>query len=664
MSHNSGAGTAVKLIPFPHREALDEPEKLLAQYYESSAVGICILDSSLRYLGVNQALATMNGYPPSDHVGKTVRQILGDFADTVEQPLRSVLATGEPVSLVLNGVLPTRTESGMWVGYYIPLRDAADAVTQIGCVIVETTQQARLAESLNDANGKLRQQIDRVQALLEVSNILGANCNVTEVFRQISARLRRIFRQEYASLYLLDTEGGLLIPQAVDFPLGKGFLNHEAMKADSGPTGTALRERRTTMFSKEEIQGFDSEVISQFEAEGIRSLCFAPLLRPDRPLGMLVLGSTRGRAFEAGDTALITQVASQLAFAVENHRAVTEIEALRHRLGAGKNLPLREPLPKADFSEIVGDSPALRAVLAQVATVAASDAIVLILGETGTGKELIARALHRLSGRRSANLVKVNCAAIPTGLLESELFGHEKGAFTGAVCQKIGRLELADRGTLLLDEIGEIPLELQPKLLRALQDQEFERLGSTRTLKVDARIVAATNRDLARSVTEGNFRSDLYYRLNVFPVRVPPLRERPEDIELLVRYFVHKFARRMGRKVETIPHETMRALSAWSWPGNVRELENLMERSVILSEGSTLNVPLTELQAGPHAISSEYSLENAEREHILRVLREVGGVLSGPGGAARRLGLKRTTLQSKMARLRISRQDYLQAQGI
>ncbi|HZW78859.1 MAG TPA: sigma 54-interacting transcriptional regulator, partial [Candidatus Deferrimicrobiaceae bacterium] len=285
-----------------------------------------------------------------------------------------------------------------------------------------------------------------------------------------------------------------------------------------------------------------------------------------------------------------------------------------------------------------------------------SDATVLLLGETGTGKGLVARAIHASSKRKDKSFITLNCAAIPTGLLESELFGHEKGAFTGAVRQKLGRLELADQGTLFLDEVGEISPELQPKLLRVLQDHEFERLGGIRTIKVDLRLITATNRDLARSVADKEFRSDLFYRLNVFPIRVPPLRERREDIPILVRYFVRKFAARMNREIETIPTETMDTLTNWHWPGNVRELENFIERSVILTEGTDLRSPLADLQAASHVVKS--SLESTERQHIIRVLRESGGMLSGPKGAARRLGVKRTTLQSKMKRLGITRKEY------
>jgi formate hydrogenlyase transcriptional activator len=310
------------------------------------------------------------------------------------------------------------------------------------------------------------------------------------------------------------------------------------------------------------------------------------------------------------------------------------------------------------FGEIVGETAALKQVLNQARIVAPSDATVLILGETGTGKELVARAIHQMSSRKNASFIKLNCAAIPTGLLESELFGHEKGAFTGAISRKIGRLELADKGTLFLDEVGEIPLEIQPKLLRVLQDQEFERLGSTRTIKVNIRLISATNRDLAQSLASRQFRSDLYYRLCVFPIRIPALRERKEDIPLLVRYFVQEFARRMKKQIETIPTEAMNALVGWTWPGNVRELENFLERSVILSTGPILNIPLLELSVTSQDSDNDDTLENLRRETIVRVLRETRGVLSGPQGAATRLGLKRTTLQSRMQKLGISREEY------
>lgn len=312
------------------------------------------------------------------------------------------------------------------------------------------------------------------------------------------------------------------------------------------------------------------------------------------------------------------------------------------------------------FEEIVGESLGLKRILKDVETVSATDATVLILGETGTGKDLIARAIHQLSSRRERTLVKLNCAAIPTGLLESELFGHERGAFTGAISQKIGRLELAHQGTLFLDEIGDLPLELQPKILRALQEKEFERLGGTRTIPVNVRLVAATNRDLEKMVADREFRSDLYYRLRVFPIAMPPLRERREDIPLLVRHFVDKHARRMNRRIATIPPDVMQALTRWDWPGNIRELENFIERAVILSKGPTLRAPLAELDVPTETSAlADPTLQAAEREHVLRVLRETKGMIGGSKGAAARLGVKRTTLNSKLKKLGIERKDYM-----
>ena len=346
--------------------------------------------------------------------------------------------------------------------------------------------------------------------------------------------------------------------------------------------------------------------------------------------------------------------------AIERDR---QIEQIKNKLDEEKLCLTDQVRSEISFEEIIGQSGALRRVLKEVETVASTDSTVLISGETGTGKELIARAIHNLSPRSSNPFVKLNCAAIPTGLLESEIFGHERGAFTGAIAQRIGRFELANRGTVFLDEVGEIPLDLQPKLLRVLQEREFERLGSTRTLHTDARLIAATNRDLSAMVEDRKFRSDLFYRLNVFPVRVPPLRERPEDIPLLVRHFVQRCARRMHRTIETIPSDTMAALTRCYWPGNIRELENIIERAAILSPGPVLHVALGELNARPKpgqetGDGTHQTLEEAERTHILAILKETKWVLAGPYGAAARLGMHRSTLHFRMKKLGIVRPGY------
>ncbi len=659
----NGGPDAGDPILFAYPEALSDPEKLLAAYFKSSTVGLGIVDSEFRYVAVNHTLAEINGIPAADHLGKTIQEILGTLADHIEPAFRRVLTTGEPVNFEVSATLPTRTEPGHWIVHYLPIPELGGAVKRIAVIVVEITDRKKLEQLLQDVGGKLGKETTRMQMLSDVSTILASNSNLQQVFPQISARIRRVLRHEYAGFELHDASTGLLVRQVEDFPLGKGLLSSLPISPLDSPGGRALQEGSPLIFSKKEMQTFDAEITKNLLAEGLRSLCCVPLLRPTGPLGVFVLGSTRRDAFHPDDLNLLKQVASQFAVALENRRAAVEIEALKQRLAEEKKYLEGEIHSEGIFEEIIGDSPPLKEVLNQATTVAPSEATVLILGETGTGKELIARAIHRLSSRKIAPFIKLNCAAIPTGLLESELFGHERGAFTGAISQKIGRMELAHGGTLFLDEVGEIPHELQPKLLRVLQDHEFERLGSNRTIKVDLRLIAATNRDLAKSIAAHEFRSDLFYRLSVFPIRVPPLRERRDDIPLLVRYFVRKFAARMGRQIETIPKETMKALTAWHWPGNIRELENLMERSVILSDGNALRVPLSEMRpenlpGSATSSSPNQSLDNAEREHILRVLRETRGMLSGPDGAARRLGLKRTTLQSKMQRLKIKREDY------
>jgi formate hydrogenlyase transcriptional activator len=525
---------------------------------------------------------------------------------------------------------------------------------------------SRIAEmvalSLENANTleTLENERAHLQLLLDVSAILASNLDFVRLFPAISASLRRIFEHDCASVALYDAETETMRSYALDFPEGHGMLAPDAFgPVHDSAAGVAFLERSVKMFTRTQLESFPSPVTRLLLEEGIQSVCCVPLTSPNGPIGTFNLGSRKQGAFNNKDLDVLVQIANLVAVALDNARAYQQIAQLNSRLAMEKIYLEDEIRREQHFEEIVGDSAALRLVLDQVQIVAPSDATVLIQGETGTGKELIARAIHRASRRAEHNFIKVNCAAIPTGLLESELFGHERGAFTGALIQKIGRVELADGGTLFLDEIGDIPLELQPKLLRLLQEHEFERLGSTRTVRVNMRLIAATNRNLEAAVQDRQFRKDLYYRLRVFPIIVPPLRERRSDIPALVRYFTQRFAKRMDRTIETIPSQVLDALVAWDWPGNVRELENLIERSVILSQGPVLCVPLAELRPlSGGTVPPGLSLEAQERELIIRVLRESGGVLAGPRGAAARLGLKRTTLQSKMNRLGITRQDF------
>jgi formate hydrogenlyase transcriptional activator len=514
----------------------------------------------------------------------------------------------------------------------------------------------KIALAMDDARAH-----QRLRLLLDITNRMVTKLELRDLLREIVASIRQCMQCDKVGVALPDPEDGELRRYVSD------HAGCEEMSAGSVPERSRIvfRTGKPLIATREELA-------AEFEgAIGLNSLCVYPLIMRERVLGVFGLESSRENAFTKDDLTFLGQVADQIALAVENALAYGQISELKDKL-AQENVYLESEIrSELHFEDIVGNSELLRRVLREVETVAPADSTVLIYGETGTGKELIARAVHNLSSRKSNPFVKLNCAAIPTALIESELFGHEKGAFTGAIIQRVGRFELANRGTIFLDEIGDIPLELQPKLLRVLQEREFERLGSTRTLRTDVRLIAATNRDLKTMVEEQRFRSDLYYRLNVFPIRVPSLRERKEDIPLLVRHFVQEFSRRNGRVIDTIPSETMQALVRYHWPGNIRELQNVIERAVIISRGPVLNVALTELASdmaststpvAPTAKSAAHEslrnmLQETERNQILRALGEANGVVAGPNGAAARLGVKRTTLQIKMQRLgiRISR---------
>ena len=498
--------------------------------------------------------------------------------------------------------------------------------------------------------------------MLQLSQALLANMDVRKLLGAIAASLSEVVPLDAATLGLYDEHSGNLMVQflAVDQAPQKADVR---VPLGESPAGRAFQTREPVLLDR--IQ--DSSLApgaAHLTSLGMNSGCWVPLIHRDVVVGVLAVASRRPSAFGQSELEMLVQVADQVAMAVSNAVVFRQIAELRDRLRQEK-LYLEEEINLENrFEDIVGESGGLRQVLRQIETVAPTDATVLIQGETGTGKELLARAIHRLSGRSDRTFVKVNCAAIPAGLLESELFGHEKGAFTGAIARKMGRVELAHEGTLFLDEVGELPFDLQPKLLRALQEREIERLGGNRPIPVNVRLIAATNRDLAEMVAEKQFRSDLYYRLKVFPIFSPPLRDRTGDIPVLVRHFVSSHSRRMGKNITSIPGQTMQALCRWPWPGNIRELENFLERSVILTRGSELYVPLAELETKVAEEEEELerthpTLQAAEREHVLRVLRETKGQIGGTDGAAARLGLKRTTLNSKLKKLGIERADYM-----
>jgi formate hydrogenlyase transcriptional activator len=519
-------------------------------------------------------------------------------------------------------------------------------------VAVDNTLNHQAAWTLQQ---ELEHERDRLRLLLDLNNSVVSTLDLREMFRAISAKVRQVMECEYASIVLPEKNGKQLRVYARDFSEGGESWQEEIVIPATGrPAGAVIDSGQPLVLDRQALSRYGTHL--NLWSMGLQSICLLPMISRDRVIGTLNLGRLREGAFSPGDVDFLKQVANQIAIGVENALNYEQIAEARERLAEERNYLTEEIRTEHDFEAIIGQSPALKRILKQAELVAPTGSTVLIMGETGTGKEVLARSIHDISPRRERTFVSVSCAAIPLGLLESELFGHEKGAFTGAIAQKTGRFELAHQGTLFLDEAGDIPAELQPKLLRVLQEQEFERLGSTRTLHVDARVVAATSRDLTQMVENHEFRSDLYYRLNIFPILVPPLRERPEDIPLLVAHFTDRYARRMDKRISRIPAETMDALKRYHWPGNVRELQNFIERATILTSGSTLQVPLSELQNASREVRKKSrTLAEADRDQILRALRESQWVLGGPGGAAERLGLKRTTLFYKMRKMGITR---------
>jgi len=602
------------------QEILRHPEQLAMSFMNAPNVGVGICDREFRFRGINDALARMNGIPAKAHLGRTIYEVLGEFAAKVEPLFQHVLSTGNPVLNVhVTGNLPMRPEPGHWVENYFPLKDSAGYVQRLCSMVVEVTEQKKLEESFHLLSSACKDGTDQLKLLVDFHGQLLARSEPADLVAAITDFVNRRIPHDYAALTLQGNPLLALGSNYAQFSLQGGAWHRMAPK-------------------------------------GIESVYDMPLVTQRGALGTLHLASRQKGAFRGLSRELAEQVAIHVALALEYTCVSKENQSLKNKL-AEQKVRVDRPEREAAFGEIVGNSEALEQVLEQARTVAATDATVLVLGETGTGKELIARAIHRLSKRSGHSFVKVNCAAIPTGLLESELFGHEKDAFAGAVMQQVGRLELADGGTLLLDEIGDFPLELQPKLLRVLQDGEFERLGGTRTIRVNVRLIASTNQELAKKIADDRFRGDLFYRLNVFPVRMPALRQRREDVPLLVHHFVRKFSGLMNKNIETIPDELMHALQQQDWQGNVRELEHFVERSVIMTSGSVLQGSITELQE-PTAGAGERTLAAVERDYILQVLRGTRGKLSGVNGAAAKLGMKRTTLQSRMLKLNINSAEF------
>jgi formate hydrogenlyase transcriptional activator len=547
---------------------------------------------------------------------------------------------------------------------------------------IPVTNNVNRDEAIVRISEELQRQNDRLQLLLNLTTRITSSLDLREVLRAIAANIREVIHADAVAVSLPDTASGKSRVFAMDFPHGKGVIKEELFFTPSAAAKKAMDTLKPVVIDTREPEEFVSGTTEIAAAEGIKAICLIPLANRGRVLGILTTSRTTETAFMPEDVDFLSRASGQIAIAIENALAYQEISELKDKLAQEKLYLEEEIRGDSGFERIIGKSAALKHVQQLVETVAPSDSTVLLLGETGTGKELIARAIHERSRRKDRTFVKLNCAAIPTGLLESELFGHEKGAFTGAITQKIGRLELADQGTLFLDEVGDIPIEIQPKLLRALQEREFERLGSIHTRKVNVRLVAATNRNLEKMVAEREFRSDLYYRLNVFPIRIPSLRERKEDIPLLVSYFVQRFAKQMQKEIESVPSAVMNGLTEWEWPGNIRELENFIERAVILTRGKALEAPLTELrktetesatEAVPakekrtarkarnsrppiNAGAEEY--ERKQREEIIQTLTACKGRIGGADGAAIRLGINRTTLIYRMRKLSIYAKLY------
>jgi PAS domain S-box-containing protein len=587
------------------------------------------------------------GYTADDIVGKHFSRFFTREDVERDHPAELMRLAGLRGRIEEEGWRVHKDGSRFWADSSLTaIWDSSGTLTGYAKVTRDFTDRKRAAEAVT----------------LQLTSLLLANMDVCKLFGAISASLHEVIPHDAATLGLYDPKSNSLVIQFLGLREDAHNGGDIHLPLEGSAAGEAFRTREPVLLARIQTSNFTKESMSHLTDLGMQSGCWVPLIHGGEAIGTMAVASRLEGAFVQHDAEMLSQVAAQIAVAVDNAMTSRQIAELRDRLTLEKQCIEEEISPENRFEDIIGESAGLRQVLKDIETVAPTQATVLIQGETGTGKELLARAIHRLSPRKEHAFIKLNCAAIPAGLMESELFGHEKGAFTGAIARKIGRVELAHEGTLFLDEVGDLPLDLQPKLLRALQEREIERLGGTRPIKVNVRLIAASNRDLAKMVAEKQFRADLYYRLKVFPIESPPLRERIGDIPVLVRHFVSLHSRRMGKTIKTIPEAAMEALKRWKWPGNIRELENFLERAVILTRGSALYIPVAELEiedddTGPSAETATH--EAAERDHILLTLRDTKGAIAGDDGAAVRLGLKRTTLNSKIKRLGIARSDYI-----
>jgi PAS domain S-box-containing protein len=608
---------------------------------------IYLLDRDGSVLTWNPGAERIKGYASEEIVGRHFSRFF----------IQEDLDRGRPAELLRLAAARGRVEEEAWRVRKDGSRFWANVIlTAIRDETGQLTGYAKVTRDFTD-----RKRADEA-LMLQLSTALLANLDIGKLLTAISASIHEVVPHDRAALALYDAESGDFTVQSLGAEDTEALARNGRAPVEGTVSGQVFRSGEPVLVQSVADAAHAPLTVGTLTRLGMQSGCWVPLIHHGKTIGVLGVLSRLEGGIVPEDVNMLGRIAVQVAMAVDHSVAFQRIAELRDQLRQEKQYLEEEINLENRYEDIVGDSKGLRQVLKEIETVAPTTATVLIQGETGTGKELLARAIHRLSPRRERTFIKLNCAAIPAGLLESELFGHEKGAFTGAIARKMGRLELAHEGTLFLDEVGEMPLELQPKLLRALQEREIERVGGTRAIQVDVRLIAATNRDLAQMVAEKQFRSDLFYRLKVFPVFAPPLRERAGDIPVLARHFVATHSRRMGKTIESIPAETMKALTRWPWPGNIRELENFIERAVILTRGPELYVPLAELETAAAAeidLPESATLHEAEREHVLRVLRESKGQIGGDDGAAARLGLKRTTLNSKLKKLGIERSDYI-----